>query len=318
MSTLYRVTILGLLANLFLSLFKILLGLWGRSQAVVADGVHSLSDLATDLLTLLGLKYGSAPPDECHPYGHRRIETLISVVIGIVLAATGLGLIYRATVALHHLETLPRLKPVVLLAPALSILLKEALFRVTLRVGLKARSPAVIANAHHHRSDVWSSFPALLGAGLSSLDPRLAFCDPISSLLVSLLILKSSWEIVRPGVEELCDGMDAEEARRIEKEVLKVKGVRDAHRVRARKHGGRTLVDLHIQVDPDLTVREGHRISERVKKFLLARHRSVIDVVVHLEPYEKQSSNPEASPSHGPREDADADEKPSAQPENQR
>ncbi|OAQ19991.1 cation diffusion facilitator family transporter [Thermosulfurimonas dismutans] len=312
---LYRITLLSLAVNLFLSLFKIFLGFWGRSQAVLADGIHSLSDLATDLLTLLGLKYASYPPDEDHPYGHRRIETLISVTIGLVLTVTALGLIGKAFVTFKHLKVLTPLKPFVLVAPILSIVSKELLYRITLKVGVKAHSPAVVANAYHHRSDVLSSFPALIGAGLSSISPHLAFCDPLGSLIVSFLILKSSWQIVRPGIEELCDGMDIEEARQIKREVLKVKGVKDVHRVRTRKHGGHTLVDLHIQVEPELTVREGHHISERVKDYLLTRYERVVDVVVHLEPYEHKSS-PEAKSSPGHQEDVRADERPSGRPEN--
>ncbi|QJA05816.1 cation transporter [Thermosulfurimonas marina] len=312
MISLYRITILGAGVNLALALLKILAGWWGHSQAVLADGVHSLSDLATDLLTLLGLKYGAAPPDEDHPYGHRRIETLLAVTVGVLLGATGLGLAFRALTSLHSRppETLPLW---VLLPPALSLLLKEGLFRLTLRIGKELGSPVVIANAHHHRSDALSSLPALVGAGGAALHPGLHFLDPLGSLLVSGFILRCAWRIVQPGVTELCDGIDVEEAQRIREEVLKVKGVKDAHRVRARKHAGRTLVDLHIQVDPHLSVREGHRISERVKRFLMARHRRIMDVVVHLEPYEK-GPNPEASPSPGPREDEDGDERPSARP----
>ncbi len=312
MTSLYRVTLLGAAVNVFLAFFKILAGWWGQSQAVLADGLHSLSDLATDFLALLGLRYGSAPPDECHPYGHRRIETLSAVVIGLLLAATGFGLIAKALLSLKACQPRSPLPLWVLIPPALSLGVKEALYRLTLRVGLKAGSPAVVANAHHHRSDALSSIPALLGASLAAWRSELAFFDPVGSIVVSLFILKAAWGIIRPGVMELCDGVEASEARKIREEVLKIQGVRDAHRVRARKHAGHTLVDLHIQVDPELSVREGHRISEKVKKTLLSRHRQVIDVVVHLEPYE--GSSPEASPSPDRQEDEGGDERPSDRP----
>ena len=313
MRGLYQITLLGAVVNLFLALFKIGAGWWAGSQAVLADGLHSLSDLATDLLALLGLRYGSAPPDECHPYGHRRIETLVSVVIGLLLAGTGLGLMVKALLSLKHCRALSGLPPWVLLPPALSLVFKEALYRITLRVGERASSPAVVANAHHHRSDALSSIPALVGAGLAAWRPQLAFFDPVGSMAVSLFILKSAWNIVKPGVVELCDGVDISEACRIREEVLRIKGVRDAHRVRTRKHAGHTLVDLHIQVDPELSVREGHEISEEVKKTLLSRHRRVIDVVVHLEPYEEPS--PEARSSRGHREGAGEGGRRSARPE---
>ncbi len=312
MTGLYRVTLWGAAVNLFLALLKIVIGWWGRSQAVLADGLHSLSDLATDFLALLGLRYSNAPPDECHPYGHRRIETLSAVIIGLLLAATGFGLIVKALLSLKACPSGSPLPLWVLIPPALSLILKEALYRLTLRVGLKAGSPAVVANAHHHRSDALSSLPALLGAGLAAWRPELAFFDPVGSILVSLFILRAAWGIIRPGVTELCDGVEASEARRIREEVLGIEGVRDAHRVRARKHAGHTLVDLHIQVDPELSVREGHRISEKVRETLLARHRRIIDVVVHLEPYE--GSSPEASPSPGRPGDGGGDEKPSGRP----
>jgi len=314
MTDLYRITLLGAGVNLGLALIKILAGYFGGSQAVLADGIHSLSDLTTDLLTFFGIKYGAAPPDEEHPYGHRRIETLLSVTVGLILGATALVLAFRALASLRSpvLKTLPLW---VTLPPALSLLFKEALYRITLRVGERAGSPLVIANAQHHRSDALSSLPALIGAGGAALHPRLQLLDPLGSVVVSFIILRCAWEIFQPGIAELVDTMDVEEAHRIREEVLKVKGVRDAHRIRTRKHAGRLLVDLHIQVDPELTVREGHRISERVKHFLRARHRRIIDVVVHLEPYEK-GANPEASPSPGPQEGASGGGRPSGRPRN--
>ncbi len=314
MNASYRITLVGAVANLLLAFFKMALGIWGRSQAVVADGVHSLSDLFTDALAFVGLRYSSRPPDECHPYGHRRIETLLSVAIGIVLGLTAFGMIYEAVSSLRNLGVRGEVKAAVVLAPLVSILVKEALFRATLSVGRREGSPAVVANAYHHRSDALSSVPALLGAGLSSFFPSLSFCDPLGSIVVSGLILKSAWDIVKSGAEELCDKSDVEEAKRIEREVLKVSGVKDAHRVRARKHGGRILVDLHILVDPSLSVREGHEISEEVKRFLLRRYERIVDVVVHLEPYEEDLSQ-EASSSPCRREGEGEGETPSDRPE---
>ncbi len=252
--TLYRVTLAGLFLNLGLSAGKVLLGWWGGSQAVLADGLHSFTDLITDFLTLFGLKYASHPPDPEHPYGHRRIETLVALIIGLFMALTALGLGIKAVTSLSAKTLLPTVKAWVVLAPLASMISKEVLFRVTLHLGQRERSPAVIANAYHHRSDVWSSLPAFLGAGLSSVSPSLAFADPLGSLVVAFFILKASWEILHPGIHELCDRVDLEEAQKIKTEVLKVPGVRDAHHVRARKHGDHTLVDLHIQVDPYLTV----------------------------------------------------------------
>ncbi|WP_297058368.1 cation diffusion facilitator family transporter [Thermosulfurimonas sp.] len=310
----YQVTLIGIGINFFLAALKIAAGWWGHSQAVFADGIHSLSDLATDFLTLFGIRYGSAPPDACHPYGHRRIETLIAVIIGVILGAGALALTGKALYSLVTCSQGKLLPAWVLLPPTLSLFLKEALYRVTLKVGQRLGSPAVIANALHHRSDALSSIPAIAGPALAAWRPDLTFFDPLASVAVSFFILKAAWEIIHPGVVELCDGVSVGETETIRKEVLGVPGVKGTHRIRTRKHAGHTLVDLHIQVDPELSVREGHAISERVKRTLLHHHPRIIDVVVHLEPFEE--INPEASSSPDRPEGADEGETRSDRPAN--
>ncbi|NPA25265.1 MAG: cation transporter [Deltaproteobacteria bacterium] len=283
-----RITLIGVAVNLFLFLLKFCVGIWGHSQAVVADAVHSLSDLGTDFIVLIGVRYWNAPPDDHHPYGHKRLETLAAILIGGLLGAVACALIGKALNCGGE-SVGPAVSLYAVVGPLASILAKEILFRATLKVGRRIDSRAVIANAYHHRSDVLSSIPALIAVCLSAASPALAYVDKIGSLVVSGFILKAAYDIIKPNITELLDTASYEDHGRIKAEVLKIEGVRDAHRIRTRTHGGALLVDLHVLVDPQLTVAAGHEISEQVKKRLLARNKKIIDVVVHLEPYQEES-----------------------------
>ncbi|MBN1916886.1 MAG: cation transporter [Verrucomicrobia bacterium] len=281
-----RVTWIGLLINVGLSGLKFVVGILGTSQAVVADAVHSLSDVSTDLAVLFGVKYWSAPPDAEHPYGHRRIEALITTAIGLALAGVAIGIAYHALTTVRQLHVRPPTW-IALMGPLLSIVLKEWLYRWTVAVGRRARSSAVIANAWHHRSDALSSLPALAAVAFSLIDPEWAFVDHVGALVVSLFILNVSWNIVAPSLAELTDcGGTAQDRADIRRIVRAVPGVRGLHALRTRRVGAHLHVDLHIQVDPELTVRTGHGISEDVKHALLEQDPRILDVVVHLEPVE--------------------------------
>lgn len=281
-----RITWIGLVVNLLLSGLKFVVGVLGASQAVIADAVHSLSDMSTDFAVIFGVKYWSAPPDEEHPYGHGRIEALVTTFIGAALAAVALGIAYKALATIRD----PDLKQptwIALTGPLLSIVLKEALYRWTVAVGSRVRSSAVIANAWHHRSDALSSLPALIAVIVSILRPQWAFVDHIGALVVSLFILKVSWNVLSPSLAELIDrGATKKERERIGQLASGVDGVREVHAIRTRRFGFRFFVDLHILVDPEITVRAGHDISEEVKQELINRGPEILDVVVHLEPDE--------------------------------
>lgn len=281
-----RVTWIGILVNVSLAGVKFLVGIIGASQAVIADAVHSLSDMATDFAVILGVKFWSAPPDENHPYGHRRIEALITTAIGLALASVALGLGYNSLTTIRDVH-FQQTSWVAIVGPVLSILLKELLYRWTVRVGMHVKSTAVIANAWHHRSDALSSLPALLAVAASTLNPDWAFVDHIGAVIISVFILKVSWEILSPSLLELTDrGVSLKDREHIKKLVMQVEGVKSVHALRTRQFGSNVYVDLHILVDPELSVRVGHHISERVKKELLENGPAVLDVVVHLEPYE--------------------------------
>lgn len=280
-----RVTLIGLAINLALSALKLAAGIVGNSQAVVADAIHSLSDTVTDVAVLVGVKFWSRPPDEDHPHGHQRIEFLVTIFIGLLLASVGLGLVYNALATLHQP---PRSPPgaVAFLAAALSIFIKELLYRWTVSVGREIRSTALIANAWHHRSDALSSVPAALAVAGAALLPGLAILDHLGAIVVSVFILQAAWKIVRPSVEQLIDqGAPEEILLGIEQLACATPGVQEVHAIRTRHIGSGIEVDLHVLVDPRLTVEEGHEISEEVKRRLIDYVSDVVDVVVHLEPY---------------------------------
>ncbi len=281
-----RVTWIGIFVNLFLAGIKFLVGYVGASRAVIADGVHSLSDMSTDFAVIFGVKFWTAPPDEDHPYGHLRIEALITTVIGLTLTAVAIGLGYKALTSLRetHLE-----QPgwIALIGPLLSIVFKEILYRWTIVVGTRTKSSAVVANAWHHRSDALSSFPALIAVAASALNPDWSFIDHIGALIISIFILKVSWDIISPSLSELTDrGASIKDRELIKKIAMEVDSVKEVHAVRTRKFGSNIHVDLHILVEPEISVRLGHDISEEVKKTLIKNGPKILDVVVHLEPYE--------------------------------
>jgi cation diffusion facilitator family transporter len=280
-----RVTWIGLVINVCLTVLKFAVGLVGKSQAVIADAVHSLSDLVTDFAVLFGVRFWEAPADDEHPYGHHRIQTLITIVIGFSLAFVALGILCNTASAFQRKEAL---QPgwIALLGPFCAIVLKEILYRWTVAVGKKTHSGAVIANAWHHRSDALSSIPAFLSVFLARLNPAWAFFDPLGAFIVALFILKVSWDIIKPELLELTEhAASARDRGEIERIVDAVSEVKSVHKIRTRKMGSGILLDLHIEVDAEMSVKDGHLISQRVKRELIEKGPNVIDVVVHLEPY---------------------------------
>ena len=279
-----RVTWIGLFVNIGLSVLKFVVGWLGHSQAVIADAFHSLSDLITDLAILFGLRFWSAPPDDNHPYGHQRIETIVTTIIGLLLLAAGIGIGYNATTTVRdvHVQAPGH---IAMIGALLSLVFKEVLYRWTVGVGRRIRSSAVIANAWHHRSDALSSIPALIAVGVAVLYPKLAFIDHIGALVVSLFIIKAAWGIVFPALSDLTDraasDKDCEQIRTI---ALEIEGVQSVHSLRSRRAGSGLYMDLHVLVDGLMTVKRGHDISERVKQAIIHNRPDVVDVVVHLEP----------------------------------
>ncbi len=285
-----RVTLVGVAVNISLALLKFVLGVVGHSQALVADAAHSLSDLGTDLILLLGVRYWTAPADENHPYGHKRLETMVSAAIGLLLAGAAVGIGYRAIASFGDPD---RVAPswIAFIGALLSILFKEGLYRWTVAAGRRVRSPALEANAWHHRTDAVSSLPVALSVVLAIFHPAWGFVDQLAALLVTAFLLNAAWHIFINACAELTDRSappgDRQEILRLSQEV---DGVREVHALRTRLSGGGTQVDLHVLVDGDLSVRDGHGIAGAVKGRLLDEGPGVLDVVVHIEPFENESS----------------------------
>jgi len=292
-----RVTWVGLYANLALSALKFAGGVLGNSQAVIADAVHSLSDMASDVAILVGVKYWDKPADRTHPHGHRRVETMVTLGIGVLLAVVATGLLRNAVVTLR---VGPGTPPgwIAFWAALVSVATKELLYRWTVVRGRQVKSMALVANAWHHRSDAFSSLPAALAVAAAAIDPDWTFLDPVAAVAVSLFIYQVAFKIVRPAFEKLIDsGAPEEDLQRIRATALETDGVRSLHAVRTRYISGSSLaVDLHIQVDEDMTVREGHDVSAAVKRRLIVDGPDVVDVVVHLEPYARRPEGQDDAP----------------------
>lgn len=283
-----RATWISVSVNLVLSGLKLACGILGRSQAVVADAVHTLSDLATDATILVGVRYWSEPADECHPHGHQRIETIITVIIGLVLAGAATGILWNGVMTLHKKHATP--PDLIAFAAALvSIMCKELLYRWTVSVGTRIKSMPLIANAWHQRSDALSSIPVAIAVAVAVISPDWAFVDHVGAAIVSIFIYRAAFKIVRPSLAVLCDsGASREDVLKIEGIARGIDGVLGVHKIRTRYLGSSNLsVGLHIQVDRNDTVEQGHEISEIVKTQLIRKGPSVLDVVVHLEPYDK-------------------------------
>ena len=280
-----RVGWVGLLCNLALAAAKAAAGILGHSQAVLADALHSLTDSVTDIAVILGVRFWMAPADEDHPHGHGRIETLITVVIGLAVGAAAVGMGVQAIRGLRHDPgTAPT--AIALVVALVSVVVKEVLYRWTAKVGREVRSPALVANAWHHRSDAISSIPAAVAVAVTLIDPGWAVVDRVGAVVVCLLILQASWRILRPAIDQLIDaGAPASDRSRIEELALQVGGVEAAHAVRTRYVGADLAVDLHVEVDGGLSVGEGHSIAVAVRRKLIEEGPNVIDALVQIEPH---------------------------------
>ena len=291
-----RITWIGAIANLLLSAIKFCAGVFGHSQVLIADAVHSLSDLATDVVLLVGSRYWERPADEDHPHGHGKIESLVALVIGLVLLLVALGLIRGACITLHDFvggKRIPLPTKLPFFAALVSIVIKEWLYRITLRVATQTRSSAVAANAIDHRSDALSSIPAAISVAVCLLfGERWSFVDPVGTILVACLILYSVWQIIRTPIQTLLDqGETTEKLDQIRAIADELSDIRSIHKIRTRPMGnGHFAVDLHIQVDPDMQVRDAHELSHRFGNRIKNRVDNIVDVVVHIEPEEENQT----------------------------
>jgi len=282
-----KATLLGLFVNAFLILLKFFAGIFGGSQALIADAVHSISDLFTDAVVLLGIKIGRKPPDKEHHFGHARIETLASAIVGLALIGTAVYLGIDAALNIHqHTEYHPT--GIALIGAGVSIALKEALYRYTVLIGRRIKSQLIVANAWHHRSDALSSVAVLLGVAGTLINPAWHILDALAALIVSFFIIKVGFDILRKTLREFTDTAPRPEI--IEKLMQlsrAVDGVMNAHDLRVRTSGGFYQAEIHIVVDGQLTVAQGHRIAKTVERCLSEEMDELDRVIVHVDPFEE-------------------------------
>jgi len=277
-----RSTWVSVAVNLLLTCAQIAVGLLAASQALVADGIHSLSDLAADFVVLLALRHSRKAPDADHPYGHQRYENAASLVLGALLLAVGAGMLWSAVTKLHAPEAIAPVSQAALWVALGALVAKEGLFRYMLAVAERVRSSLLVANAWHARSDAASSLMVAIGIGGNLLG--FGLLDPIAALVVGLMVAKMGWEFLWDALHDLTDRAASEEqTRAIEREILGTPGVRGVHDLRTRRTGDMILVDVHLEVDGDLTVREGHEIAIEVHRRVEQRH-PVLNVLTHLDP----------------------------------
>lgn len=286
-----RTTLVGGISNLVLSVVKIAAGWFGHSYALIADGIHSLSDLLSDLMVWYAGHKAGYGPDQDHPYGHARFETVATLAMGFLLLAVAIGIGWDAGRRLFAPESLLQPEPIALYAALASILIKESLYWYTLAAARRVRSDLLRANAWHHRSDAISSIVVVVG--LAGTLAGLPYLDDIAAILVALMIARIAWDLGWQATRELVDtGLDPGQLARIREIIMGIGGVRDAHMLRTRTYGGRASADVHVLVDPRISVSEGHAISVLVEQRLKREIDDMTDVTVHIDPEDDETAPP--------------------------
>jgi len=276
------ITYLGMAVNIALAIVKIAIGLLAASLALVADGIHSLSDLATDAVVLLGVRLGSKEPDPSHPYGHGRAETLAAGLIAVILISVGGAMIYYATMAIARDEvTAPRIE--VLIAATVSIGAKEWLYRATQRIAIRSQSPALYANAWHHRSDALSSVAVVIG--FAALRFGFGHGDQLAAIAVGLMVMGVGVKVIGDCLRELAESaVDQDTIEHIKQIIDSDPSIRQWHKLRTRTVGREVFLDLHILVDPDLNVTAAHEITVSLEEALDEQIKRPINITIHIEP----------------------------------
>ena len=285
----YKVTLTGTAVNAVLIVLKFIAGFVGRSSAMVADAVHSLSDFVTDVIVIVFVKIAGKPRDKGHEYGHGKFETFATMIIGFILCMAGLGLMINGIeLVVHslHGHTLPKPGMLALVIAIISIISKEWLYRYTTNVGKRVNSQAVIANAWHHRSDAISSVGTLIGiSGAIFLGDKWRILDPIAAIVVSLFIIKSGYDIMKPAVADL---LEASLPESMENEILKlvktVPGITYVHNLRTRRIGNDIAVDLHVKMDGHLTLTTAHELATEAENAIKSRFGNNSIINIHMEP----------------------------------
>ncbi|MGB1010658.1 MAG: cation diffusion facilitator family transporter [Thiolinea sp.] len=288
-----RVTLVGAVVNTVLAVAQLVGGFFSGSQALIADGFHTLSDLVSDFVVFFAAHHAHKEADDNHPYGHGRIETVATVVLGLMLAGVAIGIFLEAWERLFSDEPSKTIQPIALAFAALAILSKEALFHYTMRTAKRVRSKLLQANAWHHRSDVVSSVIVMLGIAGSQLG--FLWLDGAAAIVVAIMILYMAGKMILDSTMELVDtGMDVEQAAEVSRFMASLPGVKSVHMLRTRLMGGRIFADAHIQVASDISVSEGHHVAEYVMQQLKAKFPEISDVTAHIDPEDDEVAKPSA------------------------
>lgn len=285
----YKVTAVGSIVNIALTVFKFIAGFLGRSSAMIADAVHSLSDLVTDAIIFIFVKAAAKPIDRDHEYGHGKFETVATLIVGCILILVGLGIMIAGVkdcIAFFQGDKGEHPRLIALIAAILCIVLKEGVFRYTIHRGKKIDSPILIANAWHHRSDAFSSIATLIGvAGAMFLGENGLILDPLASIVVSFYICKSGYDVFRPSIDELLEKALPIETEKEIRDLLKsVEGIEGVHMLKTRKIGTRLAIEAHTLMDGQISLNEAHHIATLAEKKLKKRFGSKTHIGIHMEP----------------------------------
>jgi cation diffusion facilitator family transporter len=291
-----RSTWVSVAVNLVLSTIQIAVGVVSKSQGLIADGIHSLSDLVSDFIVLLAGHHSRKDADDEHPYGHQRFETAASLALGGLLLAVGAGMLWSAVTKLQSPESVPTVHAVALWVAGSALVAKEALFRYMLVVAKRVKSSMLVANAWHARSDAASSL--VVGVGIVGNLAGYPILDPIAAAIVGFMIVRMGWSFGWDALHDLMDrSVDEQEVEAIRQTLADTPGIRGVHDLRTRKMGDMIVVDAHIEVDGQLTVEAGHEITVAARDRVLQRHR-VLTLMTHLDPWRRSDPNqPTALPS---------------------
>ena len=284
-----KVTLLGSVGNLALMSFKFVAGIVAGSSAMVADAVHSLSDFLTDLIVLVFVRIGAKPQDDSHDYGHGKFETLATLFVALALVGAAIGIIVSGSLKIARWlkgETLEKPGMLAFWAALLSIVVKEIIFRITIAKGRALDSPAVIANAWHHRSDALSSVGAAIGiGGAILLGQRWAVLDPLASIVVGGMLVKVAWDLLKVSTGELTDSsLSAETEREIEDIIRSFPQVSEPHNLRTRRIGSRIAIEAHVRLDGGMSLNEAHDIVSAIEDRIRDRFGHGTIVTIHMEP----------------------------------
>ena len=286
-----NVTLVGVVINIVLSVVQLVGGVFANSQALIADGIHTLSDLASDFVVLVSAKIAKQDADESHPYGHGRFETLGTVILGLSLSAVAVGIAFNAISRLLNAESLLQPAPIALIFAALAIIAKEGLYQYTMRVANRFKSKMLEANAWHHRSDAISSLLVAIGVA-GSVIFEIPWLDSAAAILVAIMIFYMGFRLILDSTMELVDSAwDADKIEEMKQFIGNVEGVDHMHMLRTRKMGNDVLADVHLQVNSYLSVSEGHYIAENMMAKLRKKFPELSDITVHIDPEDDETAS---------------------------